>query len=436
MHFGSSGIRETVTGEFLETAYRLGLSLGKGYRNVVVGGDTRTSTPALKHALLAGLLAAGARARDAGTLPTPSLAFVARHFDAAIMVTASHNPPEYNGVKLWNPDGSAFSDTQRSMLERSLASPYVYPNIVWEGMTESHSYPLAVEEHLERVLSDFPGKFNLKVVVDAGGGATSHVTPYLLGRMGCQVVSINCQPTGLFPRPSEPSPENLATLTQVVTAVGADLGLAHDGDGDRLVAVDEHGRVVPGDKLLVLIARFLHAKKVVTTVDASMAIEQAGFQTSRTRVGDAFVSQELKEGGDFGGEAAGAWIFPRVSLCPDGVYAAAVAVSIASQGKLSQQVDAIPSYPLLRVSFPASSSLLAAIDSELMKLEPASVTRLDGLRLDMGDGWLLVRPSGTEPKLRLTAEAISLPRARELLDGAIRIIESCRQKTAAGAVRP
>lgn len=428
MHFGSSGIRETVTGEFVEATYRLGLSVGSNHRRMVIGGDTRTSTPTLKHALLAGLLATGSRIRDAGTLPTPSLAFIARHFDAGIMVTASHNPPAYNGVKLWNPDGSAFDDSQRARLEEALATHFRYPHISWETMTDCQPYPLAVEEHLERVLSDFPRRSNLKVVVDGGGGAASYVTPYLLSRMGCQVVAINCQPTGIFPRPSEPSPENLITLTQVVTAVGADLGLAHDGDGDRLVAVDELGNVVPGDKLLVLIARSLGAKSVVTTVDASMAIEQDGFEVSRTRVGDSFVSQGLKRGGDFGGEAAGAWIFPRVSLCPDGIYAAAVVASIVSHGKLSQQANDIPSYPLLRSSFPAQPGLLAAIDEELLKLEHISVTRPDGLRLDMGDAWLLLRPSGTEPKIRFTVEARSLSRAEQLLREVTKIVQSRQEK--------
>lgn len=436
MRFGSSGIREVVTGQFVEAIYRLGLSLGCDYQQVIVGGDTRTSTPSLKHAILAGLLAAGARPKDAGTMPTPTLAFAARHFQAGIMVTASHNPPEYNGIKLWNPDGSAFDDVQRAKVEEMLASQFSYPTLSWERMADCQPYPSAIDEHLERILADFPSQFNLKVVVDAGGGATSQVTPRLLREMGCRVTSLNCQPTGFFPRPSEPLPENLTTLMQVVKATGADLGLAHDGDGDRLVAIDELGRFVPGDKLLILIAKYLGVKRIVTTMDASMAVEEAGFEVFRTRVGDTFVSQEVKKGGGFGGEPAGAWIFPQVSLCPDSIYAAAMVVQIASHGKLSRQVDAIPAYPLLRSSFPADGLLSARIEEELMKLKPTSLNRLDGFRLDMGDGWLLIRPSGTEPKVRLTVEAKSQKRAEELFNLGAGVIQSCRGKSGLGVSKP
>ena len=205
--------------------------------------------------------------------------------------------------------------------------------------------------------------------------------------------------------------------------------MAHDGDGDRLVAIDDMGRVVPGDKLLIVIANFLNARKVITTVDASMIVEEAGFQILRTRVGDAFVSQEMKNGGDFGGEAAGAWIFPKVSLCPDGIYAAAVVAHIVSKERLSVLVDAIPSYPILRASFPTDKQSMTRIEEELMRLRPLSVTRLDGLRLDMGAGWLLVRPSGTEPKLRLTVEAREHKRAEELFNSGKAVIQACQKRS-------
>lgn len=421
-----------VTGEFVEAVYHLGLSLGRTYHQIIIGGDTRTSTPTLKYALLSGLLAAGSRVWDGGIIPTPTLSFAARHFQAGAMVTASHNPPEYNGIKLWNPDGSAFDEVQRGKLEEQITIPFRFLDIPWEEMGDFQTYPSAIDEHLKRILSDFPGNFSLKVVVDAGGGATSIITPDLLSQMGCTVIPLNCQPTGFFPRPSEPSPENLVTLVQMVKTTGADLGLAHDGDGDRLVAVDETGRVVPGDKLLILIANSIKARKVVTTVDASMAVEESGFQVTRTRVGDAFVSQEVKKGGDFGGEPAGAWIFSGVSLCPDGVYAAAVVTNIVSKERLSRLVDAIPSYPILRASFPADKKLMPQIEEELMRLQPLSVTRLDGLRLNMGDSWLLVRPSGTEPKVRLTVEARNPKRAKELLSSGKAIIQKCQEKASHG----
>lgn len=254
----------------------------------------------------------------------------------------------------------------------------------------------------------------LKVVVDAGGGAASLATSQLLERMGCQVMALNCQPTGLFPRPSEPTPESLGELMAAVRETGADLGLAHDGDGDRLVAVDGRGLFIPGDKLLVLLARHLGVKRLVTTVDASMALEEQGFGVVRTRVGDAFVSEELRRGGDFGGEPCGAWIFPRVSFCPDGVYAAAVLAHVASLQPLAEMVDSLPAYPILRGSLPWANQTVDGLQDKLMGLKPHSISTVDGVRLDWEDGWLLVRASGTEPRIRLTAEARSQKRAQEL----------------------
>jgi phosphoglucosamine mutase len=207
--------------------------------------------------------------------------------------------------------------------------------------------------------------------------------------------------------------------------LGADLGIAHDGDADRMMVVDDKGDFVPGDKLLVLFARTLAAKKVVTTIDASMAIDETEFAIVRTRVGDCYVSEELRKGGDFGGEPSGSWIFPGISLCPDGVYAAALVAAIASRQKLSLQVDSIPAYPLLRGSISSSGIIISRLESQLMTMEPLAVSTVDGIKLSFNDGWLLVRASGTEPVIRLTAEAKSEAKARQLYDDGIEAIEKC-----------
>jgi len=393
--FGTSGIRRVVDEDLLQLALNVGLVVGGVYPRVVVGCDTRTS-----------------------------LAYAATEFDAGAMITASHNPPEYNGIKLINPDGSAFDSRQQKQIEEAVLAES-FAVAPWEKIDSGGAYNGAVEEHINGIIRSFPAALKLRVVVDGGCGAASLVTPELLRRLGCEVVALNCYPSGFFPRRVEPTEANLGDLMQAVTEFGADLGIAHDGDADRMMAVDDKGRFIAGDRLLVLFARELGAKEVVTTVDASMSIDEAGFRVARTRVGDTYVSEELKGGGDFGGEPSGSWVFPGFSLCPDGIYAAARIAAIASRDKLSRLVDDIPRYPLLRGSVGSQGVAMSELEKRLLAMKPTSVSDIDGTRLDFGDGWLLIRASGTEPKIRVTVEAKSEARVRQLYDSALGAIKDC-----------
>lgn len=421
--FGTSGIRGLFDSNLVYLALQVGLAVGKLYGSVVVGSDTRTSSDALKHAVICGLLTAGARCEDAGVVPTPTLGFATRKFAAGVMITASHNPPQYNGIKLLNPDGSAFDSGQQGQVEEALSDSLTVAS--WDAIKDSGIYQDAIERHIERILQDFPDRLKLKVVLDCGCGAASVITPRLLRKLGCEVVEINCHPSGFFPRGIEPTESNLEDLITATRESGADLGIAHDGDADRIMTVDDRGRFIPGDKLLGIFARSVRAKEVVTTLDASMAIDEMGFSVRRTRIGDTYVSEELKHGGDFGGEPSGSWIFPSVSLCPDGIYAAARVVAIASQQKLSSLVDSIPGYPLLRGSISSEGIVMSRLEPQLMPMEPLSVSHVDGVKLSFEDGWLLVRASGTEPKIRLTAEARSEARVHQLYDKGLRAIKNC-----------
>lgn len=420
--FGSSGIRTVFNKDLLDIAFRVGLAAGKDYHNVVIGTDTRTSGDAMKHAVISGLLAAGARCSDAGLVPTPTLAYVTREFDAGVVITASHNPPEYNGIKLLNPDGSSFDSLQQVKIEEMI-SDESGDVAGWEQVKHAEAYAGAIERHIESILSSFPTELKTKVVVDAGCGAASGVTPRLLERLGCEVVALNCYPSGFFPRGIEPSEANLQDLCRLVRESAAAVGIAHDGDADRMMAVDERGRFISGDKLLAVLARAVGAKDVVTTLDATMAIEEMGFNIRRTRIGDTWVSEELRKGGDFGGETSGAWIFPGISLCPDGIYAAAQIATLAGQHRLSELVDAIPVYPLLRGSLSSQGMNRSRLEANLMALSPISVSNTDGLKLNFNDGWLLVRPSGTEPKIRLTAEAKTEARAKQIYKRGLKAIK-------------
>ncbi|HTY81161.1 MAG TPA: phosphoglucosamine mutase [Dehalococcoidales bacterium] len=420
--FGSSGIRDIFSKELLDIAFRTGVGVGQTCANAVVGTDTRTSGDAMKHAVISGVLASGARCSDAGIVSTPTLAYVTREFNAGIMVTASHNPPEYNGVKLFNPDGSSYDLVQQAQIEKSIKARS-FTAAKWEDIKHSETYRGAIENHIKAIAAHFPEKIKAKVVVDAGCGAASEVTPRLLEKLGCEVVPVNCYNSGFFPRVIEPAEANLQELCHAVKDSGAQVGIAHDGDADRMMAVDENGKYITGDVMLALFAKALGVKEVVTTLDASMAIEEMGFETRRTKIGDTWVSEELKKGGAFGGETSGAWIFPEISLCPDGIYAAAQVASMAAAHKLSELAAVVPVYPLMRGSVNCKGLVKSKLKVRLMALKPANISNSDGFRLAFGDGWLLVRPSGTEPKIRLTAEAKTVAMARQLYEAGLKAVE-------------
>jgi phosphoglucosamine mutase len=418
--FGSSGIRGRV-GDVITTdlALDIGRALGGTHDRVVIGRDPRTTGEMLARALASGLMSCGAQVSDAGMVSTPTLAHAARSFDCGVMVTASHNPPEYNGFKFWNPDGLAFVDSQREALEGALQSG-AFTSASWRDVGGITEYPDAVEEHIESILAEIP-TVELRVVVDAGCGATGGITPILFEKMGCEVVALNAEADGRFPgRDPEPSEENLSLLRKTVKETGADLGIAHDGDGDRMVAMDATGRYLGGDVLLPLFVSRCGRGKVVVPVNASMAVDDIAGRENvvRTRVGDVFVGEAVKaEGASFGGEPSGTWIFPDHSLCPDGVYAAARLASLAAEEDLTALVDALPHYQILQEAYEYTGprdSVEAGLD-EALTAKGWDVSTMDGWRVTWEDAWGLVRLSGTEPKVRVTAEARDAVRAREAL---------------------
>ncbi|HEY93785.1 MAG TPA: phosphoglucosamine mutase [Dehalococcoidia bacterium] len=419
--FGTSGIRKIADSSLVELALKAGMAAGQLYGDMVIAGDTRTSSNAVKYAFISGALITGADCTDVGLVPTPTLAIAAEKYRAGVMITASHNPPEYNGLKLINPDGSAFNSAQQSQIEEMISAAS-YASAKWDAFGNVRTSEDAVINHIDRIRSNITGRFNIKVVLDCGGGAASVITPILLREMGCEVIELNCVPRGDFIRPSEPTEENLQELIRVTREVRADLGIAHDGDADRMMAVDDKGRFIPGDKLLVLFTREVGAKKVITTMDASMIVEETGAEVIRTKIGDSFVSVELKNGGDFGGEPSGSWMFPENSLCPDGIYAAARMVAIAGRTRISDLVDDIPEYPIQRSSVKVNKLDITGLEEILKSLNPVSIDTKDGIKLIFDDSWALIRPSGTEPKIRLTVEGKNREVLRNLHDTCLVII--------------
>ena len=429
--FGSSGVRGVVNQEMTpELAAAIGMAVGSGNRRVVIGMDSRTSGPMLEAAVMSGIMSTGCDAILAGLVTTPTLAEAAREMDCGVMVTASHNPPQYGGIKLWNPDGMGFDVAQSDSIEKMVESKK-FKLASWDKVGRKRLLSDAVERHAERILTS-ARESRLKVVVDCANGPAYNITPIVLQHMGCQVVTMNSNPDGRFPgRPPEPSDENLADLKNAVVSMKADLGIAHDGDADRMVAVDDKGVFFGGDQLLALFAKNYAKKRIVVTVDTSMAIDDyVDARVTRTRVGDVFVSEAVKKlKAEFGGEPSGTWIFPDQTYCPDGVLAASRLVGLVGKKKLSEIRKDIPRYPILRdsVSFDPKdrAKVLKNLEKQMVKLKCEELVTLDGFRPLFKDGWALVRPSGTEPKIRYLAEARTQKRAKELMDIISSAVKRC-----------
>ncbi|MDD1675831.1 MAG: phosphopentomutase/phosphoglucosamine mutase [Methanomicrobiales archaeon] len=416
MLFGSSGIRMRYGEDLVNISLRLGSALARCTTEVIVGRDTRTTSPLLFRGLTGALLAAGIDVYDAGLAPTPTIGYGARFVDGGCMITASHNPEEYNGIKLFNPDGSSFTRNQQKDVEK-LMDTSGWNSWDMQGMLVPFN---AISPHLSAILDRVECKAPIKVLVDCGNGAGSEMTPRVLGEMGAHVIPLNCNPADRFSRSSEPLPENLPYLSDLVRKKAVACAIVHDGDADRMVAMDSKARWISGDHLLMLFASYLGKKEVVTTMDASRAIEDIA-EVRRTPVGDAYVSEGLREWGDFGGEASGTWIFPEVSLCPDGIFAGALLCEIATEWNIVEEIDRMPRLSLLRSSIQSEDhfGVLTALGAPVPT---------DGIRVEKDNGWFLIRASGTEPKIRITAEGGTFPLAKELLREAESLVKEQMKK--------
>jgi phosphoglucosamine mutase len=438
--FGTSGIRGKVGDKInLELALKVGLAVGtfadKG--KIVVGHDPRTSSPMLTMAVKAGILQCGKDVLDLGMVPTPVVGYATQCLgaQAGVMITASHNPSPFNGIKLWNPNGMAYRQEQERAIER-IVHQESFQRVSWESLGKSEDIRSFILTYVADLLALVNIKPDLKVVVDCGSGAASYLSPLILRKAGCQVITLNSQPDGFFPgRKPEPSEANLGELMQVVKATGANLGIAHDGDADRMVAVDDMGRMADFDKLLALVSA-QRGGMVVTTVDASAAIDrclkEVDGQVERTRVGDVHVAEMISElGANFGGEPSGTWIHPEFCMCPDGILSGLRVIELVQKkGPLSQLLDDLPSYPTHRVTVNCQDENKASVMQEMENKLPhlftdiKDVNPIDGVRLTLkDDSWVLVRPSGTESFIRITLEGKDLKRAQNILNESEKLLK-------------
>lgn len=414
-----------VAGETLTAAEAQKISRAVGVKlagkKVVVGGDVRLSTPQFCRIMIEGLQASGCEVIDIGTVATPVFYYALKVTEAAggVMVTASHNPAKYNGFKLvLGPDPVTEEDIKEiaALAEEGAAVT---------GAGSVREWPI-----LEAYLADTAAKAQpsrMKVVLDAGNGATAEIVPALFRRLGYEVVELFCTPDGAFPNRS-PNPalaENLAALGKAVTQAGAAIGVAFDGDGDRVAFVDETGRAITNDVIMVLIAQqYLERQPGAIIYDAKCsmvvpeAVQAAGGRAVMARAGHTFSKAAFKrEQALFAGEISGHFFFSEMGY-DDGMFAGLkVCEFVAAHGKLSELVDAIPTYPLtpdIRVTYTGAdkSEILDATAAALAVYEP---NRIDGVRLEFADGWGMIRSSVTEPLFTLRFEAKTTERMQEIM---------------------
>ena len=434
--FGTSGIRGPV-GEEVTAALALsvGRAVGIDTERVVVGRDPRESGELLTDALAAGLRESGTDVCDLGLAATPTVARAVgwEDADAGVSVTASHNPPQDNGIKLWQPTGQAFDEPLREEISERVRTEAADLR-TWNGLGD-RTRTDARERHVDALVNAVDVADPPTVVVDMGNGAGG-VTVDALERLGCAVETLNAQPDGSFPgRPSEPTAENCRSLARLVTLGDADLGIAHDGDADRTRVVAGDGMSLSGDVTLALLARAAasEGQQVAAPVDTSLAVDdhlaEAGVTVTRTRVGDVYVADRVTEDMvAFGGEPSGAWIWPDATLCPDGPLAACKLVELASERPLTDRAAEVDTYPIRRdsVETDEKTAVMERVSARVTD-EYADVSTLDGVRVDLGDGWFLLRASGTQPLVRITVEARDADRADAVFEEARAVLSAAQE---------
>jgi phosphomannomutase/phosphoglucomutase len=440
--FGTNGIRGVVNEDMnCELALGIGKACGAYLKktitrpNVAIGTDARLSNHMLKTAIVAGFLSAGCDVVDVGLVPTPALQYTVKEkdFDSGVVITASHNPPQFNGIKGIANDGTEFSKDVEETIEK-IYFEKEYSLAEWKDVGRLSAWNGSINLYMDGILANIDveliKKKQFHVVLDCGNGAGGKVTPVLLEELGCKVTKLYCTPDGTFPgHNSEPVPENLHELINKVTEVGADFGVAQDGDADRAIFVDENGTYLWGDKTLALTAKYITKQNkggiTVTPVTTSSCFDDVvkanNGEVIHTRVGSPTVARVMMEkNAVFGGEENGGLIFPEMQYCRDSAMAIAKILEIlAREDKtLSKLIEEIPKYEVHKTKMPCPNdkkeSVMKALaektkdDSTVIKVDET-----DGVKLYVEDGWILMRPSGTEPIFRVYSESKSKEKAEK-----------------------
>ena len=440
--FGTNGIRGVVNKDM---NCDLALGIGKAWGTLIkrtiqkpkvaIGTDARLSNDMLKNAISAGLLATGCDVIDIGVVPTPTLQYTVREkgFDSGVIITASHNPPHFNGIKGVAADGTEFTKDIEDEIEKIyFEKKFVLSD--WKNVGKISFWNGSIDLYIEGILKAVDvNKIKSKkfhVVLDCGNGAGSLVTPNLLEKLSCKTTYLFCKPDGTFPgHNSEPLPENLTVLIKKVPEVKADIGVVQDGDADRAIFIDEKGTYIWGDKTLALGAKYATKENggiAVTPVTTSSCFDDVVIKNNgnviHTAVGSPIVARVMiKEKAVFGGEENGGLIFPEMQYCRDSAMSIAKILEIMAKEnkKLSELIDEIPKYEVYKTKMSCPDDKKETVMKTLAKQTKKDknvkqVDETDGVKLYLKDGWVLMRPSGTEPIFRVYAESKDKTKAEEI----------------------
>jgi phosphoglucosamine mutase len=441
--FGTSGIRGVVNQDLSpDFCRRIALAIGTTLSpasTVCIATDTRISRDMIKEAVTAGLLSCSINVVDLGILPTPALAVLTREagFVAGIMITASHNPPEFNGIKLFTENSLGYSQAQETEIEKVYFEQKFRQGK--KGTLEQ------VQDMKQRYLSFIKGKFSLpgfnhkpKIVVDPGNGAASKFASDIFTQMGFDVISVNDEPNGLFPgRNPEPKADTLRGTVDFLRQHNADLAICFDGDADRVVFCDKEGFLGFNEPIAFisrLAVKRTGKKKIATTVETGtlldLAVKDLEVEVVRGRVGDvavAHLAQELDAA--LGVEQVGVYIIPEAGYYPDSIFASLILLSqLSDAGEIRQFFQGIPRLFFEKAKVPCPDELkelvMAQVKEKAHLFAPVEINTLDGLRLEFPDSWMLIRASGTEPVIRIISESTSQTQTDELITKGKRLVQS------------
>ena len=422
-YFGTDGIRG-IAGESLtaDLSFKVGKALGKlltekkEHPKVVIGRDTRISCDMIEQALTAGLTSTGVNVMTVGTIPTPAIAYLTKTIetDSGIMISASHNPYQDNGIKIFGPDGFKLTDEQELEIESLIDNSEQIKNASFEKIGKLYGGSELSQKYVQHIKQSISGDLsNRKIALDCANGATTGVAPYIFGDLEADIETIGCQPNGININDNVGSTK-IDTISAFVKENNVDVGFAFDGDGDRVLAVDANGNIVDGDKIMFILAKHLKEQgelkdnMVVSTVMSNIgfykAIEENGLQSVKTAVGDRYVVEEMRNNNySLGGEQSGHIILMNYATTGDGILTAVkLANIIKSTGKsLEELASEVSIYPQKLVNIKVIDKKAAMEDSEILAECEKVEKELEG------NGRILLRASGTENLIRVMVEASS-----------------------------
>ncbi len=451
--FGTDGVRGIVNEELTpQKALMLGMAIGTFFgpgAKILVGRDARAGGYMLKSAVTAGLMAAGVKVYDGDLAPTPALQYTIKtqDFDGGVIITASHNPPQYNGIKVVAADGIEVPREKELEIEE-IYFEQRFRRVPWRMLLEdAKPYPyvndIYVKGIVERVDKEAIRRMGFKIIIDPANSVGSLTSPRIARELGVKAYTINGNLDPSFPgRLPEPTPENLEETARMVRAVGVDFAIAHDGDADRAIIIDDKGRVQWGDKTATILARYLAEKhpelprKVYTAVSSSTVIEDVlkpyGIEVVWLKVGSVDISRTMQRNGDAlcGFEENGGFMYPPHQLVRDGGMTLALVLELLSteRRKLSEIYDELPQYHMIKTKIPMRrDQALKVVEKVKEYFKNYRQITIDGVKIITEDFWVLVRPSGTEPLLRIMLEAKTREKAEEILNTVKKLAEEVLQ---------